>query len=196
MNESLLTNDNEANTTKETEASLSYEEYKPSKGKDSKCHFITAISLNLAEIIKDNSRFKNYISKDLFYLPNLPPISLIDYIMRFVKYTNMNISTLINAIIYIDTFCEKNNYILNMNNIYLVLVAACLISLKFNEDIPINLKTYAQISGISVEILKNLEYTLCVNLEFNFFVKDELYQSYYDYFSNYEIPYSKKGKGI
>jgi hypothetical protein len=31
MNESLLTNETDTNVTKETEASLSYEEHKPSK---------------------------------------------------------------------------------------------------------------------------------------------------------------------
>ena len=120
MDESLLTNVNDSNATKETEASLSYEKYKPSKAKDLRSHIITAVGLNLLDIIKENSQYKNYITKDKFYLSRLPSISLNDYIKRLVKYTNMDISTLINAIIYMDTFCEKQNYILCMNNVYLV----------------------------------------------------------------------------
>lgn len=196
MNESLLTNESENNVTKETEASLSYEEYESSKVPDIKDHIISAISLNLTEIIKDNTGLKDFVSKDMFYLPILPPISLYDYINRLVKYNQMEISTLINAIIYIDTFCEKNKYVLCMNNVYLLLLSACLISLKFNEDKPINLKTYAQIAGISFEIVKHLEYSLCLFLQYDFYVKEDLYQSYYDYFTNYEVPYPKQGKEI
>ena len=151
MDDSLLTYEDDTNVTKETEASLSYEEKKPSKAINLKNHIITAISF-------------------------------------------MDISTLINAIIYIDTLCEKNNYILSMKNIYLLLLSSCLLSLKFNEDIKINLKNYAQIAGISLEILQNLEYSFCLYMQFEFFVKNELYQSYSDYFSNYEIPYSNEGK--
>ena len=146
------------------------------------------------EIIKDNSCYEDFISKDKFFLERIPSISLNDYINRLVKYTGMDISTLINAIIYIDTLCEKNNYILSMKNIYLLLLSSCLLSLKFNEDIKINLKNYAQIAGISLEILQNLEYSFCLYMQFEFFVKNELYQSYSDYFSNYEIPYSNEGK--
>jgi hypothetical protein len=196
MDESLLTNVNDSNATKETEASLSYEEYKPSKAKDLRSHIITAVGLNLLDIIKENSQYKNYITKDKFYLSHLPSISLNDYIKRLVKYTNMDISTLINAIIYMDTFCEKQNYILCMNNVYLVLLSVCLLSYKFNEDVPINLKNYAQIAGISLENLISLEFALHSNLLFDLFVKEDLYKTYYDYFSKYEIPMLKKDKEV
>ena len=62
------------------------------------------------------------------------------------------------------------------------------------SEVKINLKSYAQIAGISLEILQNLEYSFCLYMQFEFFVKNELYQSYSDYFSNYEIPYSNEGK--
>ena len=187
MNESLLTNETDTNVTKDTEASISYEKYKPSKKIDLKRHIIKAVSLNLIDIIKYNFQNGNIIKKDKFYLSNLPSISLNDYIKRLVNHTNMNISTLINAIIYIDTFCEKYNYSLCMNNVYLILLSSCLISMKFNEDIGINLKNYAQIAGISLDNLINLEFAFLTNLCFDLFVKEDLYQTYYDYFSNYEI---------
>ena len=62
MDESLLTNDNDTNVTKETEASLSYEEYKPSKAKDLRSHIITAVGLNLLDIIKENNPEKLALS--------------------------------------------------------------------------------------------------------------------------------------
>ena len=74
-----------------------------------------------------------------------------------------------------------------MNNVYLILLSSCLISIKFNEDVSINLKNYAHIAGVSLDNLINLEFAFHSNLCFDLFVKEDLYQSYYDYFSNYEI---------
>ena len=77
-----------------------------------KCNIINSICLNLEDIIQENKIYINYIVKDIFYLTSIPEISLSDYINRIMKYTNINISTLINAIIYIDIFCERKKYIL------------------------------------------------------------------------------------
>ena len=195
MDETLLSAENEANMTKATEASLCYEN-EQTKSKDKKTLIISAICQNLKEIIRDNRNFENLVSKDLFYLKTIPDISLSDYIKRLVKHTNMNISTLINAIIYIDNLCENFKYILCMNNVYFLLLSSCLLSIKFNEDIPVNLKTYSQIAGVSVDKLKKLESCLYFSLNFGLFVKEDLYQEYFDYFSNYEFQNSKKGKEL
>ena len=195
MDETLLSTENESNVTKETEASL-IDVNEQTKGLDIKTHIINAISQNLQDIIRDNSSFASYAPKDKFYIPKVPDISLNDYIKRLVKYNNMDISTLINAIIYIDIFCEKNNYILCMNNIYLILLSSCLLSIKFNEDVSVNLKTYSKIAGVSLDKIKSLESSLYFNLHFSLFVKEDLYQSYFNYFSNYEFPNSKKVKEL
>ena len=105
-----------------------------------------------------------------------------------MKHTKMNISTLINAIIYIDNFCERKQYILCLNNIYLLILSACLLSIKFNEDNNINSKFYAKIGGIPVENLNDLEYYLYLNLHFSLYIKEDLYNYYYEYFMNYLVP--------
>ena len=105
-----------------------------------------------------------------------------------MKYTKMEISTLINSIIYIDNFCDKNKYYLTPNNIFRILLSACILSLKFNEDITVNYKTYADIAAVSVQDLKNLEFYMYLKLHFSLNVKYHLYKSYYDYFANYSIP--------
>ena len=192
----LINQSNTQMASKDTEATLSFEN-SSSKEKYLKDHIISAISLNLTDIIKDNQIYEDLIIKDKFYLTNIPPISIKDYIKRFMKYTNMNISTLINAIIYMDNFCEKKKFILSLNNVYLLFLSACIISMKFNEDSNINYKKYAQIAGISLDILKNLEFSLLINLQFSLFVKEDLYNSYYSYFSNYDVPiFSKDEKDI
>ena len=97
----------------------------------------------------------------------------------------MNISTLILSVIYIDQFCEKNKYILSLNNIYRLILISVFISLKYNEDIMIDTKSYAYVAGVSVEDLKMLEYQMCAALDFEFYVKSDYYQQYFVYFCKY-----------
>ena len=85
------------------------------------------------------------------------------------------------SIIYIDRFCEINNYILCMNNIHRILLTACLLSIKFNEDI-IETKDYAKIAGIPTNDLNFLEFYFCVKIKFSFFVDYDIYDKYYEYF--------------
>ena len=193
MNESLLSNTTDNSiVSRETEINSSYES-QTSKETDLKNHIINSISLSLKDIIKENKKtISNNVNKDIFYLSFIPPISLEDYIKRLVKYSNMDISTLINSIIYIDYFCDKNKYYLTLNNIFRILLSACLLSLKFNEDITVNYKAYAEIAAVSVEDLKNLEFYMYLKLHFSLNVKYELYKSYYDYFANYKIPKNEK----
>jgi len=149
---------------------------------------IKAIVANLNDIIEENrKRIKmKYISKDnFFYLEPIPNISFGDYILHLMKYTHINISTLILAVIYIDKFCEKFKYFLTLHNIHRIILIFVFISIKYNEDIFINANVYAQIAGVCTEDLLNLELNMCIALEFGFYIKDELYQQYFDYFSKY-----------
>ena len=121
---------------------------------------ITSISSNLEDLIIDNLNdiYKLYVKSDIFFLNHIPQISIEDYIKRILKYTQMNISSLILAIIYIDKMCEKNSYILCFNNIHRLILSSCLLSIKFNEDITFHNDLYARISGESVENVNKLEY--------------------------------------
>ena len=151
---------------------------------------IKAIVANLNDIIEENRKRINmkYISKDnIFYLEQLPNISFGDYILHLMKNTHINISTLILAVIYIDKFCEKFKYVLTLHNIHRIILISIFISMKYNEDMFVNANIYSQIAGVSTEDLLNLEYNMCVALEFGFYVKEELYQQYFVYFSKYSF---------
>ena len=157
-------------------------------------HIIKSIAQNLKDIIKENihnSQMK-YVKHDIFYISRLPPISLEDYINRIFKNTKMNISSLILSIIYIDRFCEINGYILSLKNIHRIFLTACLLSIKFNEDISVNTKYYSNVAGITVQDLNNLEFYLIVNLEFSLYVENDYYQKYFEYFCKFNNNDSKK----
>ena len=188
MNESFLSNNTTDNSivSKETEINSSYES-QTSAMTDLKNQIINSISLSLNKIIKSNKASGKCPKQDIFYLGFIPPISLSEYIKNLMKYSNMDISSLITSIIYIDRFCDKNNYYLTQNNIFRILLSACLLSIKFNEDITVNYKTYSEIACVSVEDLKNLEFYMYLKLHFSLKVKYDLYKSYYTYFANYSV---------
>lgn len=181
---SAISRETDANTS----VSTSFESQCPISP-NLKNHIITAIVANLKDIIEENKQAGNNkytIWRDnVFYLDQIPPISLENYIRHLVKHTNMNISSLILSIIYIDKFCEKNKYILSLNNIYRLILISVFISLKYNEDEMVNTGTYAYIAGVSVQDLKMLEYQMCAALDFDFYVKSDYYQQYFVYFCKY-----------
>ena len=194
MDESILsgfTTENSLSSAITKEVSLntfkSLEKYFPIYiSKDLQKRIIKSIAQNLKGIIKENiqnNQMKFVIKSDIFYLNHFPPISIEDYINRIYKGTKMNISTLILSIIYIDRFCETNGYILSLNNVHRILLAACLLSLKFNEDVNIDAQYYANIAGVPINDLNNLECYLYVKLKFSLFVEYDFYQKYFEYFS-------------
>ena len=193
MDESILsgfTTENSLSTiTKEVSLNTfkSLEKYFPIYiSKDLQKRIIKSITQNLKGIIKENiqnNQMKFVNKSDIFYLNHFPPISIEDYINRIYKGTKMNISTLILSIIYIDRFCETNGYILSLNNVHRILLAACLLSLKFNEDVNIDAQYYANIAGVPINDLNNLECYLYVKLKFSLFVEYDFYQKYFEYFS-------------
>ena len=154
-----------------------------------KSQIISSIVNNLKEIMEKNNQMGNGVlnlKDNIFYLEQIPEVTLEDYIYHLIKYTNMSISSLILAIIYIDQFCEKFGYVLSMHNIYRVLLIFVYISIKFNEDIFVKPEHYAKIAGVSVKDLNILEYQMCVVMNFDFFVKSEYYQQYFLYFCQYD----------
>ena len=189
MDESSLVFNSLNNSSKETElnttsSNTSFESqdiYTPSL----KSHIISAIVNNLYEIMEENKQMGNdqlYLKDNIFYLEQIPNISLEYYIMHLLKYTNMSISSLILAIIYIDQFCEKFRYALTIHNIFRILLIFIYISIKLNEDYNIKSDFYAKIAGVSIKDLNALEYQMCVAMNFDFYVKTDYYQQYFAYF--------------
>lgn len=85
---------------------------------------VQTVSHILTEIVYDNKYQK--ISKALFesqkklsfYSKCTASVNLSDYLDRLLKYTHIEESTLIIALIYIDRVCEANDLILCESNIH------------------------------------------------------------------------------
>ena len=153
---------------------------------------IKAISQTLVSILENNKKKSNYKEKvkkqnKMAFSANLiPNISIEDYLLRIQTYANIEKSTLIISLIFIDKLCHTADVTLTHYNIHRILFTAVLISIKYNEDSFFDNQYYSDIAGVKIKELKLLEYTFVSMVDFNFYVSNEIYQKYLEYLDEFE----------
>ena len=154
---------------------------------------IEAISQTLTTILDDNKNLENYKeiiknqSKMVFSANTVPKISIKDYLTRIQTYSNIEKSTMILSLIYIDRICEIADLTLTYFNIHRILFAAVLMAIKYNEDNFYDNKFYSEIAGVKLKELKMIEYTFLDLIDFQMFIDDETYEKYQQYLENIEV---------
>ena len=147
---------------------------------------IKIISETLNSIIQESKKSnKKQNDHSPYTNGHAPKISLFDYLLRIQKYTEVEDSTLIIALIYIDRICKKKGIVLSKYNIHRLLFTAILIAIKYNEDIICDNLYYSKIAGVTKKELQVLEYEFLKIIDFDLFVSNKIYQTYYD-FMNYK----------
>ena len=153
---------------------------------------IKSISQTLVQILENNkktSKYKDVVkkqSKMAFSANLIPGISIEDYLLRIQTYSNVEKSTLIICLIFIDRLCHTAGVTLTHYNIHRILFTAVLLSIKYNEDSFFENKYYSEIAGVKIKELKLLEYTFISMIDFKLFVTDEIYEKYKNYLDNSE----------
>ena len=149
-------------------------------------NLLKIISETLYSIIEEGSKSKK-IQKDHspFAHEHAPKISIFDYLLRIQKYSEVEDSTLIIALIYIDRICKKKGIVLSKYNIHRLLSTSILIAMKYNEDIICDNLYYSKIAGVTNKELLVLEYEFMKMIDFDLFVSNKIYQTYYE-FVNYK----------
>ena len=149
-------------------------------------NILKIISESLNSIIEEGSKSKK-IQKDHspFAHEHAPKISLFDYLLRIQNYSKVEDSTLIIALIYIDRICKKKGIVLSKYNIHRLLSTSILIAMKYNEDIICDNLYYSKIAGVTNKELLELEYEFMKLIDFDLFVSNKIYQTYYE-FVNYK----------
>ena len=137
------------------------------------------IDNTLTQIISEKNNSKN--QNDIFSHGRVPKIPLFDYLLRIQKYTRIDNSTIIMALIYIDRVCIRKGLTLTNYNIHRLLFTSILISIKFNEDIIYDNLLYSKIGGVPVAELNKLEHEFLKMIGFSLFVSEEVYKKYYTY---------------
>ena len=158
-------------------------------------NLLRAMSVTLTSILDSNKNLENYSeilnkqSRMVFSSNIIPKISLQDYLIRIQTYSNVEKSTLIISLMYIDRLCNKANITLTYYNIHRILFSAILLSIKYNEDSFYDNKYYAQIAGVKTKELKTLEYNFSKMINCAFYVSEEDYEKYQFYLDNFKLQY-------
>lgn len=144
---------------------------------------IQKISDLLTDICDQNKKKNNLIYKPLksFYTPNIPLISVKDYLQHIYKYTKINSSTIVIILIYIDRICNITKCKPSYYIIHKLILGAMMLAIKYNEDECYSLKYYAKIGGVSLSEITNLEYNFLSLIDFNLYIKQDLFDKYNDY---------------
>lgn len=137
---------------------------------------IQFISSNILSIIDKNKKNKKKQSKGVnesLYSKKIPNLPLEKFLVRIVKYTEAENSTLIVAYLYIIKLIEKENFVLSINNMYRLLLGSVVLAKKVMEDIYYHNSYYCEIGGLSLQELNMIEFSLFVRINFEVNVKKE-----------------------
>ena len=142
---------------------------------------INILSSLLTDICKENdiSQITNNEKINPFISKIKNSITIKNYLGRLVKYTQAESSTLIAMLIYIDRLCEINNFIINSFNVYKIIFSSLVIAIKYNEEEYFGNKYLAKVGGLSLNEMNLLELIYLNLIDFNLYVSDEVFQTYY-----------------
>ena len=179
--------DNEFNSSFEFEESIiSIEDLKEEEEKISERlkQISKSISIILKKIIEINSKKNDNLTNDIFNTISIPEISIYDYIIRIISYSNCDENILISSLVYFDKIGKIKK--ITYSNVYKILFTSILLSLKYNEDEIYNNEYYSQIAGVSKYELKQMEYEYFVLLNFNLYIEEELFELFKNALDNFK----------
>ena len=151
--------------------------------KSNKLEFI--ISEILTEISSQNSEVE-FNPEDPFSRQNPSKVTLQYFFGRIRRYSQIEKSTLIIILIYIDRVCITSGIILNPHNIHRIILGCLILAIKYNEDVYYNNEYYAKIGGVPLDEINTLEYKSFELIEQNLFISDDIFEKYLAYITHYD----------
>lgn len=133
--------------------------------------------------IGSNSKCINKLleEKILFYSSKIPNLSINEYLVRLAQYSKLEENEILFLGLIMKVLKEDKNILISINNVYKLINAALMITVKFLKDKKFRNNDYSRITGESVKDLMNLEYNLLVLLDFNIFTVEKLFNSFKDF---------------
>lgn len=130
----------------------------------------------------------NYIIQEgfeKFNTPNIPELTLFNYIVYVLDKTKSCGSTFIYSLILLIKI-DNNLHCLSISNCYTLLYTCFYISYKLNEDKTIEYSDFCDIGGIGKRKLWFLEHLILAYLDFNILINIDEFQIFY---STYIVEY-------
>ncbi len=140
------------------------------------------ISTNFNSIIafnKENKKRQKRSKHEYIHSSLTPVISLEGFLKLIIKYTEIEHNTLIVSYLYIIQLMNKENFILEKNNIYLLLLTSAVLAKKVLEDLVSDNSYYCQIGLFTEKELNLAEYSLFSRLDYKVnYTMEEVEQVY------------------
>ncbi|KAF7321437.1 Nuc-1 negative regulatory protein preg [Mycena kentingensis (nom. inval.)] len=115
-----------------------------------------------------------------FHSRTAPSISVLDYLRRIVRYTNVEKSCLLLTLHYIDQICARvPRFTLSSLTCHRFIIAAITVSSKGLCDTFCTNSLYAKVGGISVPELNILEREFLDKIDWRLMCTREILQEYY-----------------
>ena len=109
----------------------------------------------------------------------IPNLTIEEFLVRVAKYSKIEQSTMISMFIYIMRVI-KSGIVLGYSNVYRIILGACVLSVKFNEDSKFPYFYYAKIGGLTLQELSKVEYEMYTKLNFSLFITEDEFNESFD----------------
>ena len=140
---------------------------------------------------KGNKRKQKRRKNEYIYSSFIPVISIEGFLKLIIKYTEIERNTLIVSYLNIIQLMNKENFIIETNNIYILLLASCILAKKVLEDLILENSYYCQIGLFTAKELNLAEYSLFCRLDYNVnYTMEEVEQIYNQIFAS--LPNQRK----
>lgn len=118
-----------------------------------------------------------YQEDSIFNIKSQAAKTISDYLDRILKYCDLEPSTLIVAIIYLDKFFTKG-LIPTEFNIHKILLVCITVANKYVDDSIYDNIYMSKVGGLPLDKLNELELEFLITLDYKLYVTDELFQKY------------------
>ncbi|KAK7692961.1 hypothetical protein QCA50_004602 [Cerrena zonata] len=115
-----------------------------------------------------------------FHSRSAPSITVLDYLRRIVKFTNVENACLLITLHYIDQICARNpTFTLSSLTCHRFLITSVVLSSKALCDVMCPNHIYAKVGGISMTELNTLEREFLRMIDWRLVTTQEVLQEYY-----------------
>eukprot|EP00434_Breviolum_minutum_P039104 symbB.v1.2.034711.t1/scaffold4531.1/size38407/1 len=110
----------------------------------------------VAEMLNQLASFPGHGAITCFDSPNVPPITLRDYLTRLWRYMHCSIECYVTALAYIDRLQQKDLKV-GVRNVHTVFLGCLVVAAKFHDDAYRSNTYYARVGGVTAKSLYFVE---------------------------------------
>ena len=150
-----------------------------------------SIHLLLKELLKKNKSLPNYkiiVSKQrkqIFSLSKIPKIGILEYLYRIINYIEIERTTLISALIYMNRVLSLDSFFLTEFNVHQILLMCIITSYKMNGDNVYGNDFMSEVAGISLKNFNKLEIEFLDLISYKLMIYEDEFLNYKELLENY-----------